>query len=145
MNWLWRSYAAHLNDANKNRLQKNPDLYRRRQAIEEHHFGVIKRQWDFYYIMTKRSIQHASADVGMIVTAYNLRRILNILDKNQLKAYLKALGFLFSIFQRPFKAIFGHSVLLSLDPKIFCTETLRVLKMKKLDIFERNIYLKWSC
>jgi len=30
-------------DANKNRLQQNPDLYRRRQAIVEHSFGVIKR------------------------------------------------------------------------------------------------------
>jgi hypothetical protein len=106
MNWLWRSYAAHLIDANKNRLQQNPDLYRRRQAIVEYPFGVIKRQWDFYYIMTKRSIKHASSDVGMNFTAYNLRRSFNILDKNLLKAYLKALGSSFSFFQRPFNAIF---------------------------------------
>jgi len=51
-------------EANKARLQENPDLYRRRQAIVEHPFGVIKRQWDFYYIMTKKSIQHASSVVG---------------------------------------------------------------------------------
>jgi hypothetical protein len=97
-------------EANKARLQETPDLYRRRQAIVEHPFGVIKRQWDFYYIMTKRSIKHASSDVGMIFTAYNLRRTFNILDKNQLKAYLKALGPAFSFFQRPFKVIFEHSV-----------------------------------
>jgi len=30
-------------DANKIRLQENPGLYRRRQAIVEHPFGVIKR------------------------------------------------------------------------------------------------------
>ena len=57
--------------------------------------------------MTKRSIQHASADVGIIFTAYNLRRSFNMLDKNLLKAYLKALGSAYSFFQRPFKAIFG--------------------------------------
>ena len=95
------------------RLQENPDLYRRRQAIEEHLFGVIKRQWDFYYIMTKRSIQHAASDVGMNFTAYNLRRSFNILDKNLLKAYLKALGSAFSFFKRLLKSFL--SILLALD------------------------------
>jgi hypothetical protein len=89
-------------DANKNRLQQNPDLYRRRQAIVEHLFGVIKRQWDFYYIITKRSIQHASADVGMIFTAYNLRRTFNILDKNLLKAYPKGTGLFFFVLSAVF-------------------------------------------
>jgi ABC-type arginine transport system ATPase subunit len=60
--------------------------------------------------MTKKSIKHASSDVGMIFTAYNLRRTFNILDKNQLKAYLKGLGLYFWPFQRPFKVIFEHSV-----------------------------------
>ena len=32
------------------------ELYQKRQAIVEHPFGIIKRQWDFYYIMTKKSI-----------------------------------------------------------------------------------------
>jgi hypothetical protein len=45
--------------------------------------------------MTKRSIKHASSDVEMIFTAYNLRRIFNILDKILLKAYLKGLGLYF--------------------------------------------------
>jgi|GEM_PF-1746670 len=129
-------------DANKKRLQQNPDLYRRRQAIVEHPFGVIKRQWDFYYIMTKRSIQHASADVGMIFTAYNLRRTLNIFDKNLLKAYLKALGSSFLFFQRSFKAIFEHSVTLGLASGFLSTDTRLGLKSNKWDVFERNIYLK---
>ena len=30
---------------NKNNLQNNPDIYKRRQAIVEHPFGTIKRQW----------------------------------------------------------------------------------------------------
>ena len=91
--------------------------------------------------MTKRSIQHASSDVGMNFKTYNLRRTFNILDKNLLKAYLKALGFLFSPFHRPFTAIFEYSVNLDLATEFLCTDTLLGLKSNKYDIFEMNIYL----
>jgi ABC-type arginine transport system ATPase subunit len=74
----------------RSECKKNLQIYRKRQAIVEHPFGIIKRQWDFYYIMTKKSIKRASADVGIIFTCYNLRRIFNILDKDVLKEYLKA-------------------------------------------------------
>lgn len=50
-------------------------------------------------------MQHASADVGLIFTAFNLRRIFNLLDKNELKKYLKVLDFLFLILKSQFKAI----------------------------------------
>jgi hypothetical protein len=129
-------------EANKARLQENLDLYRRRQAIVEHPFGVIKRQWDFYYIMTKKSIKHASSDVGMIFTAYNLRRIFNILDKNQLKTYLKALGLYFWPFQRSFKAIFGYSGFLGWEPEFLCAFSVACLNVKKRGNFERIIYFK---
>jgi len=42
---------------------------------------VIKRQWGFYYVTTKKEIKHASADVGLMFTAYNLRRLMNIIQK----------------------------------------------------------------
>jgi ABC-type arginine transport system ATPase subunit len=87
-----RSEHMDLMEANKKRHHENLPLYRKRQAIVEHPFGVIKRQWDFYYIMTKKSIKHAQADVGMIFTAYNLRRIFNLIDKKLLQKYLKELG-----------------------------------------------------
>lgn len=83
-----RTEHADLIDTNKKRLAENLDLYRKRQAIVEHPFGIIKRQWDFYYIMTKKTIKHAQADVGFIFTAFNLRRIFNMLDQNQLKKHL---------------------------------------------------------
>jgi transposase len=137
-----RSEHMDLIEANKARLQETPDLYRRRQAIVEHPFGVIKRQWDFYYIMTKRSIKHASSDVGMIFTAYNLRRTFNILGKNLLKAYLKALGLYFWPFQQRFRAVFGHSGFLGWEPEFLCTFSGVCLNVKKWGNFERNIYLK---
>ena len=58
---------------------------------------VDKRQCDFYYIMTKKIIKHASADVGLILSAYNLRRIFNLIDQNLLKQYLKVLAQYFEI------------------------------------------------
>jgi hypothetical protein len=63
-----RSQYADVIYQNKVR-SKNYEIYRRRQAIVEHPYGVIKRQWGFYYNMTKKTIKHASADVGLIFTA----------------------------------------------------------------------------
>jgi transposase len=90
-----RSEHADLIDANKVRMNQNPDLYRKRQAIVEHPYGIIKRQWDFYYIMTKKTIHHANADVGLIFTAFNLKRIINIIGKEMLQEYLKTLALFF--------------------------------------------------
>ena len=86
------------------------------------------------------TIQHASAGVGMIFTAYNLRRSFNILDKNLLKAYLKVLGFSFSFFQRPFKVIFEHYVGLGVATEFLCTDTRLGLKSNKWDIREEDLF-----
>ena len=86
-----RSQHADLIHQNKVRVEQNKELYRKRQAIVEHPYGIIKRQWDFYYIMTKKSIKHASSDVGLIFIAFNLRRIINLIDPNLIKKYLKLL------------------------------------------------------
>ena len=76
-------------------MEANKQLYRKRQAIVEHPFGVIKRQWGFYYITTKKGIKRASADVGLMLVAYNLRRIFNLVDKEILKKFLRELALLF--------------------------------------------------
>jgi hypothetical protein len=88
---------------NKVRIENNYEIYRKRQAIEEHPYGVIKREWGFYYIMTKKTIKHTSADVGLIFTAYNLRRIFNLIDPNLLKQYLKVLRCYFAVSSTYFK------------------------------------------
>jgi len=90
-----RSEHAPYIEKNKQNIENNYQTYKRRQAIVEHPYGIIKRQWGFYYIMTKKGKKRASADVGLIFTAFNLRRILNILDQNLLKKFLKELAFLF--------------------------------------------------
>ena len=100
-----RSEHMDLIDENKKRLLENRELYRRRQATVEHPFGTIKRPWDFYYIMTKRTLKRATADVGLIFTAYNLRRIMNLIGQNGLKKYLRGLAFDFWVVVSPFQAI----------------------------------------
>ncbi|MCW2120515.1 hypothetical protein M2326_002833 [Flavobacterium sp. 7A] len=101
-----RSQHADLIYQNKVRIEYNYAIYRRRQAIVEHPYGVIKRQWGFYYIMTKKTIKRAAADVGLIFTAYNLRRIFNLIDPNILKQYLKLLALLFWALKEDFKAVY---------------------------------------
>lgn len=103
--FIERSEHMDLIDANKKRLAENMQTYRKRQAIVEHPFGIIKRQWDFYYIMTKKTMKHAAADVGLIFTAFNLRRIFNLIDQNLLKKFLKELGFYFLMFRSYFKLL----------------------------------------
>ena len=82
-----RLYAENIEE-NKQRIAENPDLYRRRQSIVEHPYGTIKRQWGFHYILSKKGINRAAADVGFMMTAYNLRRIINILGITKLKEYI---------------------------------------------------------
>ena len=90
-----RSEYQHYINNNKERIEQNKDYYRRRQAIVEHPYGTIKRQWGFSYILTKKYKQRAEADVGLMFVAYNLRRLINILGKDVLKAYLSRLSFRF--------------------------------------------------
>jgi transposase len=89
-------YADYYERNRKNTFEKEK-LYKRRQAIVEHPYGTLKRQWGFSYILTKKGMNRASSDVGLMFIAYNLRRIGNILTKDQLKEYLRILLSLFLI------------------------------------------------
>ena len=82
-----RKYAQNIQD-NKTRIENNPTAYKKRQAIVEHPYGTIKRQWGFSYISTKKYKIRASADVGLMFVAYNIRRIINIIGENELRKYL---------------------------------------------------------
>ena len=87
-----RSEHAQFIEQNRLNIEANPKTYKKRQAIVEHPYGIIKRQWGFNYIMTKQGIKRASADVGLIFIAYNLRRLLTILDLKVFKTYLEQLA-----------------------------------------------------
>ena len=92
---IQRSEYAEYYERNLINTREKEHLYKRRQAIVEHPYGTIKRQWGFSYILTKKGIERASSDVGFMLIAYNLRRIGNILTMNLLKEYLRMLFPLF--------------------------------------------------
>ena len=92
---LSRSTFAEYYETNRRNYQEKEHLYKRRQAIVEHPFGTLKRQWGFSYILTKKGISRASADVGFMFIAYNFRRIVNILTGDQLREYLRILVSIF--------------------------------------------------
>jgi transposase len=93
-------------ERNRKNFQEKERLYKRRQAIVEHPYGTLKRQWGFNYILTKKGMSRASSDVGFMLIAYNLRRIVNILTTDRLKEYLR---FLVSMFLDLFGINFGQS------------------------------------
>lgn len=80
---LQRSGFQKYIEENARQILKNPKSYKKRQAIVEHPYGTIKRQWGFSYISTKKTMQGASADVGLMFIAYNLKRIWNILKQSK--------------------------------------------------------------
>ena len=84
---IQRSEFTEYIEYNAQRIKESGDTYKKRQAIVEHPFGTMKRQWGFDHIMTKKGIAAASADFGLIALAYNLRRIINLKTtiKNRIK------------------------------------------------------------
>jgi Transposase and inactivated derivatives len=94
---IHRSEFADYYETNRINFQEKERLYKRRQAIVEHPYGTLKRQWGFSYILTKKGKSRASSDVGLMFIAYNLRRIANILTRDRLREYLQILLSLFLI------------------------------------------------
>jgi transposase len=92
---IHRSEFADYYETNRINFQEKERLYKRRQAIVEHPYGTLKRQWGFSYILTKKGKSRASSDVGLMFIAYNLRRIGNILTRDRLAEYLRILFMMF--------------------------------------------------
>jgi Transposase DDE domain len=90
-----RSEYAPYVEINRLNIEADPATYKKRQSIAEHPYGTIKRQWGFCHIITKKGTKRASADAGFMFIAYNLRRMINILDKNVFMKFLQELVFLF--------------------------------------------------
>ena len=69
-------------------------------------------------------MDRASADVGLMFVAYNLRRLINILNKDVFKKYLKILAILFL--------------------KIFGNLRLKIIKYNTLNFYLVNILLNFE-
>jgi len=81
-------------EANNERVRKNKKYYLRRQAIVEHPFGTIKRQWGYTYTLLKGK-EKVGGEFDLICLVYNMRRSVSILGVKEL---IKALQRLKNIF-----------------------------------------------
>jgi transposase len=106
---IQRSEYADCYERNRKNTLEKEQLYKRRQAIVEHPYGTLKRQWGFNYVLTKKGMERASSDVGFMFIAYNLRRISNILTRDRLMEYLRMLLSLFLSISRFIRGHLMHS------------------------------------
>lgn len=109
-----RSEFASAVEANNKRYKENTSLYRKRQEINEHIFGTIKRKWGYYYTNLK-GLEKVNGEHSLIMLVYNIKRCLTILRipelteklKNWTSTYKKDLDFTLKwLILRPFKKIF---------------------------------------
>lgn len=75
---------------NRINLRDNRPLYKRRQAIVEHPFGTIKRQWGFNHTLLK-TIPKVHTEFSIIMLGYNIKRAMSIMGAKEIKKAIKSL------------------------------------------------------
>ena len=86
---LDRSQYADAVEENHHRYKDNPQLYRKRQEINEHIFGTIKRKWGYNYTDLV-GLEKVNGEHSLIMLVYNIKRSINILGVPDLIAKLQA-------------------------------------------------------
>ena len=84
-----RSQYADAVEENNKRYQEYQQLYRKRQEINEHIFGTIKRKWGYSYTDLV-GLEKVNGEHSLIMLVYNIKRSINILGVPDLIAKLKA-------------------------------------------------------
>lgn len=83
-----RSEYADAVEENTKRYQAHKELYRKRQEINEHIFGTIKRQWGYNHTNLK-GLEKVNGEMALIMTVYNIKRTINILGMEKLLEKIK--------------------------------------------------------
>ncbi|QBO59619.1 hypothetical protein NBC122_02818 [Chryseobacterium salivictor] len=83
-----RSQYAGAVEENNQRYRENGQLYRKRQEINEHIFGTIKRQWGYNHT-NLTGLEKVNGEHSLIMLVYNIKRTINILGVPELIAKLK--------------------------------------------------------
>jgi transposase/DNA-directed RNA polymerase subunit H (RpoH/RPB5) len=83
-----RSEFARAVEENAQRYHNNKELYRKRQELNEHIFGTIKRKWGYYYTNLK-GLEKVNGEHSLICLVYNIKRTINILGFEKLMEKLK--------------------------------------------------------
>lgn len=84
-----RSQYADAVEENHQRYKANAQLYRKRQEINEHIFGTIKRKWGYNYT-DLTGLEKVNGEHSLIMLVYNIKRSINILGVPDLIAKLQA-------------------------------------------------------
>jgi transposase len=83
-----RSEFAKAVEENAQRYRANKELYRKRQEINEHIFGTIKRKWGYGYT-DLNGLEKVNGEHSLICLVYNIKRTINILGMAELLKKLK--------------------------------------------------------
>ena len=78
-----RSQYAEAIEINNKNYKEQYQLYRKRQELNEHVFGTIKRVWGYYYTNLK-GLKKVNGEWSLIMTVYNIKRSINILGIDKL-------------------------------------------------------------
>jgi transposase len=83
-----RSEFAQAVEENAARYKANKELYRKRQEINEHIFGTIKRKWGYSYT-DLNGLEKVNGEHSLICLVYNIKRCISILGMPELLQKLK--------------------------------------------------------
>lgn len=78
-----RSQYADALERNNANYQEQYALYRKRQEINEHVFGTIKRVWGYYFTNLK-GLKKVNGEWSLIMTVYNIKRSINIVGMTEI-------------------------------------------------------------
>jgi hypothetical protein len=120
--YIDRSEYADVVEENAERVNQNPDYYRKRQQITEHMFGTLKRQRGFTFTLV-RGKANVLGEVGLMFIGYNLSRCISILGaENLIKALreccLLIANRLYRLFQELFKNLKPVMIKSTTDQKV---------------------------
>jgi transposase len=84
---ITRWVDEHLLEAMEQRVRSRPEVMKQRKQLVEHPFGTMKRWWDAGYFLM-RGLEKVRTEFSLTVLAYNLRRVLNLVEMPRLMAAL---------------------------------------------------------
>ena len=84
---MTRWVDEHLLEAMEQRVRRRPEVMKQRKQLVEHPFGTMKRWWDAGYFLM-RGLEKVRTEFSLTVLAYNLRRVLNLVEMPRLLAAL---------------------------------------------------------
>jgi hypothetical protein len=76
-------------DAIQDRLDREPERMRVRRETAEHPFATIKSWMGSSHFLTK-TLKHVSTEMSLHVLAYNMKRVMNIMGPQALRAEIRA-------------------------------------------------------